>query len=133
MIADDAYTQRLREIETFRPSPDNVTDAQVRLVLSLANYIRAQGAVPVIVTTPQYNPFLMKDVVAKIAKVCGDRDPLVLDFTSPTKYPALWDPRNRMDDDHLNIRGAGIYSRLLAEELARTLHAPHDPSRYCSF
>lgn len=134
MAADDGYSERLRNIETFKPQPENITDAQVRLILSLASYIRAQGAVPVIVTMPQYaNFFLTHDLVAKITQVCGDRDPPVLDFTSPTKYPALWDQRNRMDDDHLNIRGAGIFSRLLAQELARTLHEAHDPDHFCSF
>src|SRR5579872_3085954 len=97
MVADDAYAKSLRSIETFKPRPEDITDAQVRLVLSLASYIRAHGAVPVIVTTPQYvNFYLTHDLVAKIAEVCGDRDPPVLDFTSPAKYPELWDSRNRM-------------------------------------
>lgn len=134
MVADAAYAERERNIETFKPQPEVITDAQAHLVLSLARYIRAHGAVPVIVTTPQYaNFFLTQDLVAKITKVCRDRDPPVLDFTSPTKYPELWDLRNRMNDDHLNIRGAGIYSRLLAQELARRLRAPHHPGRFCSF
>ena len=131
---DEAYAEGVRNIETFKPQPEDITDAQVRLVLSLARHIRAHGAIPVIVTTPQYvNFWLTHDLVAKITKVCGDRDPLVLDFTSPTRYPALWDQRNRMDDDHLNIRGAGVYSQLLAHELARALRAPHDRDHFCSF
>lgn len=134
MVADDAYAKGLQGIESYKPRPEDITDAQLRLVLSLASYIRAHGAIPVIVTTPQYvNFYLTQDLLAKIAKVCGDRDPPVIDFTSPTKYPELWDPRNRMNDDHLNIRGAGIYTRLLAGELARTLRAPHDPDHSCSF
>ncbi|MFZ2005605.1 MAG: hypothetical protein WAV02_11000 [Stellaceae bacterium] len=132
--ADDAYAERLRDIEAYKPQPEHTTDAQARLVLSLARYIQAHGAVPVIVTTPQYiNFWLTHDLAAKIAQLCGERDPPVLDFTSPTQYAALWDPQNRMDDDHLNIRGAGIYSQLLAQELARTLREPHDPGHLCSF
>lgn len=129
---DDAYAVRLRDIEAYKPQLDHINDTQVRLILSLARYIRAHGAVPVIVTTPQYGNFdMIHDLLTRIAQVCGESDPPVLDFTSPTKYPVLWEPRNRMDDDHLNIRGAGIYSQLLAQELARTLRAPH--GHFCGF
>lgn len=127
------YADHLRAIDAYKPEPANITMDEVRLALSLARFIRGQGAVPIIVATPQYNPFVTKDFLAKLAQVCGDRGPAVLDFTSPAKYSTLFDPENRMDTDHLNIRGAGIYSQLLAQELARTLDASHDPRHFCGF
>ena len=45
--------------------------------------------------------------------------PRVLDFSSPEKYPELFDPAFRHDLDHLNPIGAARFTALIAEALAR--------------
>jgi len=46
------------------------------------------------------------------------RNALLLDFSDPRKYPALFESRHRLDADHLNVAGAEIFTQLVAEEWA---------------
>jgi len=45
----------------------------------------------------------------------------VLDFSDPNAYPELFDRADRRDPSHLDVRGAELYSRLLARQLAARL------------
>lgn len=46
----------------------------------------------------------------------------VLDFSDPSAYPELYDPADRRDPAHLDVRGAELYSRLLARRLVERLN-----------
>lgn len=45
----------------------------------------------------------------------------VLDFSDPNAYPELYDPANRRDTAHLDVRGAELYTRLVARRVAAGL------------
>lgn len=40
----------------------------------------------------------------------------LFDFADPPRYPALFEPHRRLDNEHVNTAGAEIFTRLLAEE-----------------
>lgn len=46
----------------------------------------------------------------------------VLDFSDPSAYPELYDPADRRDPAHLDVRGAERYSRLLARRVVERLN-----------
>jgi hypothetical protein len=43
---------------------------------------------------------------------------MLLDYSDPERYPNLYAPENRRDPGHLNVRGAEIYTRLVARQIA---------------
>jgi hypothetical protein len=54
-------------------------------------------------------------------KLGGDHAPLLLDFSSLEKYPALYAPENHSDSGHLNRAGSEIYTREIARLLLEHL------------
>ena len=44
-----------------------------------------------------------------------------LDFSDPNFYPELYVPEHRRDPGHLNVRGAEIYTRIVAKQIADAL------------
>ena len=42
---------------------------------------------------------------------------LVFDFSDQARYPELFEARHRYDSEHLNLTGAGVFTRLLAARL----------------
>lgn len=103
------------------PRYDGVSPSELHLVLSFASAIAAQGAVPIIVKPPDQN-MVGEAIVARLDRDCAGQLPLRFDLSSPTKYPELWQPRNRSNSDHLNIDGAAIFSRLLAGKLRAAIN-----------
>lgn len=122
-FAPDAYFKTmLHNMQIAEPHPEQISDTQLELVLSLVAYIRARGAIPILVKMPQASHWDVSNNVAdKLAKVCAGKGPIFLDFGSPGWYPALWDPNNRQDEDHLNITGARIFTEILARALAKEI------------
>jgi hypothetical protein len=49
------------------------------------------------------------------------RGPPFLDFSDPREYPELFEVGNRHDGSHLNVRGAVVWSRLLADRFAELI------------
>ena len=97
------------------PQPDFFNKRELHLVLSFASEIVAHGAVPIVVAPPSSNDWPV-DIIAWLDRNCAGQLPLRFDLFSPKKYPELWAPENRFNSDHLNINGAKIFSRLLAEQ-----------------
>lgn len=117
-----ALARAMHVIETTPPNPALISDSQVALALSFAGFIRAHGAVPILVTMPATSNWDFGIAFgAKFARQCGKTGPLLMGFTSPEEYPELWDSQNRQNMDHLNRRGAEIFSRLLAQQLAEAI------------
>lgn len=50
-----------------------------------------------------------------------ERGRRVLDFSDVERYPELYAPEYRLDSDHLNARGAEIFTRLFAREFCAAL------------
>jgi hypothetical protein len=122
LVPDDQYRAQLQAIAIAPPRLDLISDDQIDLVLSFVAYIKAHGAVPVMIKAPQISHWDYAAAFAdKFARRCVGKGPLYLNFTSPRQYPELWDPQNRQDEDHLNAGGAAIFSRLIAERLAAAI------------
>ena len=49
--------------------------------------------------------------------------PALIAFNDPDRYPDLFLPERHVDHAHLDERGARMYSRLVARELAQYLEA----------
>lgn len=45
----------------------------------------------------------------------------VLDFSDPNEFPELYDPTDRRDSGHFNVRGAEIYTRIIALRVSALL------------
>ena|SRR5579872_1093584 len=121
-LADGAYYSGLKRMMLRQPSPDRIPDTKLDFVLSLATFVRQHGAVPILIRSPQVSHWdLAADFVAKFAQRCAGKGPLLFDFGLPSESPALWDPQNRHNEDHLNAAGAAIFTRLIAERLAAAI------------
>jgi hypothetical protein len=59
--------------------------------------------------------------VVKFRQRCGDRPPL-FDYDDPAKYPELFAIENRTDVDHLNVPGAILFSKMLADRIAAQIN-----------
>lgn len=121
---NDGFTHLVRAI-TPHPrepvaNPDAVSQRQFRLILSFASYIASHGAVPIVLKAPELNAFT-SDVIGRLDRDCGRQLPLRFDLSSPRKFPELWRPENRLDDDHLNMDGAMLFSPLLAKKLRKAI------------
>ena len=66
------------------------------------------------------------DDVRVQTRVPGDERLQVLDFTDPRKYPALYDPTNRYDNQHMTYDGAKVFSRTLADAFFELLQKHED-------
>jgi hypothetical protein len=78
---------------------------------------RSLGATPVFFVTPGSATFLpsrFRDAPAEI----------VMSFNDAQRYPSLYEAGARIDEGHLNARGADEFSRLLAARLLATEHVP---------
>lgn len=119
---DESYQKTVHWIATSPPQAELISDGQLDLVLSFAAYIKAHGAIPVMIRTPQTAVWnFAAGFAAKFTQRCAGKGPLYLDFTSPNEHPELWNPQNRQDDDHLNAAGAAIFTRLIADGVAAAI------------
>ncbi|MBV8191824.1 MAG: hypothetical protein JO339_31630 [Alphaproteobacteria bacterium] len=93
--------------------------ANVERIITLIN---AHGARAIVVRPPSLARWGY-DVafVRKYEQACSDGPPL-LDF-NPDAYPTLYEGRNHYDGAHLNVRGAEIWSRILADEVGELIRS----------
>jgi hypothetical protein len=100
-----------------------ITNYQFDLVISLASFVRSKGAELILLRTPMTGYYGVEGVFLAKHQAWCNQVPLLLDFGIPGEYPALFDPRNRFDADHLNQDGAAIFTRGLAGRFASLLDA----------
>ncbi|MGV3530875.1 MAG: hypothetical protein ACO1QR_00790, partial [Chthoniobacteraceae bacterium] len=106
----------LEELQAM-PSPDDrpERDAPVleRALIRVCEQVRAVGATPVLLV----NPVIAAD---KLPLPGPDHptQPIVIAFDDPSQFPNLYDPANRYDRQHLNMDGARLLSRQVAEAVA---------------
>jgi hypothetical protein len=78
---------------------------------------RSLGATPIFFVTPGSGTILpskFRDAPAET----------VMSFNDAQRYPSLYQAGVRLDEGHLNARGADEFSRLLAARLLETEYAP---------
>jgi hypothetical protein len=114
---DRLEEKRAALVEALRGGPHargEETYAFERRALEAAlDAVRRAGARPILLVPPALE--------ARSTLVGLARDELgadVLVFNDPTRYPNLYDPEYRFDMGHLNARGAEMFTRLVAEEVA---------------
>jgi hypothetical protein len=100
-----------------------ISNKQLVRFLDLMDYIRYNGAKPVVLRPPQLIYALHSAaVVERIQAACSDAIP-VLDFGRPSDNEELYDPQNRVDYDHLAFETAERFTQLVADRFAALLDA----------
>ncbi len=103
-----------QEVSEARPKVlDPATDQAYR---EAASQIRQAGATPLFVVAP-----IITQTTARFRQT--PPAPL-LSFNDSRKYPQFYDTKVRIDDAHLTRDGAAEFTRLLAQEFARSLRQP---------
>ena len=81
-------------------------------------FVRAAGLEAIYVLPPRGEP------TPHLSALAAQRAlPTLLDFSSPDLDPELFAIDHRFDDQHVNPRGAKVFSRRLAEEFVRAVKA----------
>ena len=88
----------------------------LELFALISERVEALGAVPVFVIQPALD--LQHDLIKAAQR--GDVKHL-LRFDGPDRYPELYAPENRFNNEHLNDDGARLFTELLAREFAAAL------------
>ncbi|MBV9220539.1 MAG: hypothetical protein JOY94_14075 [Methylobacteriaceae bacterium] len=95
----------------------------LKLLASFMDFIRSRGASVIILRMPMTAHWNFEtSFVARYRSGCADGPPL-LDFGDPKEAATFFAPENRTDADHLNIRGATLFSRILAERIDDLLNS----------
>jgi hypothetical protein len=122
MTPTDDYVRQVAAIGTHPPDPQLISNRQLNVILEVISYIRSHGAIPILLRTPQLAHWEFANAVAaKYKQRCAGRSPPLFDFSSPIDYTQLYEPAHRMNEDHLNSAGAAIFSKLVAQRLARAI------------
>lgn len=119
--AESPYGRRVEALRGQRPQPGVLARFHVEAVRRQVAAVRAAGALPVHAIGPSVRP---KPWIAAL-DAAGEL-PRLIDLQDPDRFPALYDPHNRYDTDHMNTAGAELLSRLLGRRLAAVLEAAED-------
>ena len=106
------------KIDDSLVNQDLVSDYQIHLVSEMASLVRSHHANLILLRLPQVAYWNLSEAfINKLRSSCNALPP-ILDFGYPPENPILFDAANRFDEDHLNQRGATIFSKLLADRVA---------------
>lgn len=98
-----------------------VSQYQFERLGALINLLHDHGIAILLLRTPQISHVAYNiSFTARYRKDCT-LGPPILDLGRPHDYPALFDPKNRTDSDHMNVEGSTILTKLLAEQFAGLL------------
>ncbi|MGC1220054.1 MAG: hypothetical protein WA883_21485 [Phormidesmis sp.] len=86
------------------------------LLAKVTQIIRAAGAEPIFIEPPSLDP----DRDFRTALAQGEIDTL-LAYKDPQRFPQLYQADQRFDADHLNAAAAREFSRLLAQDFAKSV------------
>jgi hypothetical protein len=117
-VADPApiYRERIAQLRRSPARRCNETALEQQIA-----QIRALGARPVHLIPMTFTGNPTYDQMSQQGRL-----PLLLRFNDPDQYPELYDPQFHRDFEHLNRRGAELFSRLLAERLVERLEQARD-------
>ncbi len=93
------------------PARRDTGDSESQAAIDWKKALAARhGGELVLIASPFFRPeIFMPEIRAGI---------MLLDYSDPERYPNLYAPENRRDPGHLNVRGAEIYTRLVARQIA---------------
>jgi hypothetical protein len=113
---DDALSareaKRLRtELKKPDESPTIAFEASQDLFADMERRIAATGARMIVIVPPRTGTGRYLPDPQRFPHLP------VFDFSDQARYPELFEARHRYDSDHLNLTGAGVFTRLLAARL----------------
>lgn len=98
-----------------------LSDDVFSFVKDIIDLIHANGAMAILVRPPSIGGWQFAQAfVRKYEKLCASGPPL-LDFGDPAKYPDLFEVQTHVDGTHLNLRGATIWSKMLADQIGEMI------------
>lgn len=103
------------EMKKDRPGPEVADEASQELYRDMEQRIAKTGARMIVIVPPRTETGAFLPDPARFPHVP------VFDFSDAARYPELFEARHRHDSDHLNLIGAGIFTRLLAARLLELL------------
>ena len=104
-------------VETIRktpPAPAQLTPVLREALREIVAEVRAAGATPIFVVTPTV---LAREQFGALRAQGVDAE--LIGFYAPDAQPELFDAALHNDEEHLNARGAAVFSRALAAEFAK--------------
>jgi len=109
------YQQRLAK-EREHPSHPAPNDEVKATLENFAKDLAAANVQVVFLVAPSLK-------AAHGSGINAPRDCVLISFDDVVRYAPLYDEANRPDAEHLNTRGAEIFSRLLAQEFVNAVHS----------
>src|SRR5205823_3693941 len=119
---------RLREL-AGNPGADSgsvVTDRMVEVFLAQIRFLQAKGIAVLVVIPPNVRQWnYHAALIARLRRCCAIDIPLA-DFGDPHRWRDLFLPGAiRYDDEHMNAKGADVWSRALADRASEWLDDLH--------
>lgn len=103
--------------------PPLVSDEMFAVFLRLVSSLRAKGIEVLVVMPPNERQWQFHASFIDRLRRCCEKDIPLADFGDASRWRDLFVPASiRYDDEHMNAKGAAIWSRALAEEASRDLH-----------
>jgi len=116
------YDEMLAELSASK-STKHISDGQFARFLDLMDFIKSKGAEPIVLRSSQFVLALPSaSLVERIRVSCFDALP-VFDFGRPADNRELFDPRNRLNYDHLAVNAAERFTLMVADRFATLLDA----------
>jgi hypothetical protein len=110
------YRRMLARQPRLLSGQDCLTEYHAEMLGHLTAAVEALGAEPVFVLSPATQPRCEVHQAFREGLL-----PNLIAFDDAATFPELYDVHNRFDFEHLNTRGAALYSRLLADRFADSL------------
>lgn len=116
-----AYLTGLNEYRNNAAKVDEnlVTTKMLAYVDDVIDLIQKNGAKAIIIRPPSTWQWSYSQSFLRRYQVECPAGPPLLDYGNPDQYPELFEPQNHYDAAHLNVRGATIWSRQLARDIAK--------------
>ena len=108
------YALAVETIRTTPPTPASLTPVLREAFREIVAEVRSAGATPIFVVTPTV---LAREHFGALRAQGVDAD--LIGFYAPDAQPELFDASLHHDEEHLNARGAAVFSRALAAEFAK--------------
>lgn len=112
------YTDALGLVSTTQVDRALVSHYQYNVLWSLISFIEQQGAKVVLVRMPQMAHWPYSAAYSQELAACKGKKPPLIDFGNPSINKELFDPKIRVDLDHLNEQGAAFFSENLARRVS---------------
>lgn len=123
----DAFAKtRADALQRLTADAGPVSDRMFDVFLELVRYLRSKGFAVLVVMPPNERQWQFHAAfIARLRRCCASDIPLA-DFGDAVRWRDLFVPASiRYDDEHMNAKGAAIWSRALADRAAEWMNDLH--------